>query len=53
MGDKHCFAVGTVGGDVAVDVGEVVLVGGHCLPSVFAFGVGDVEKAPNGTCTIE
>jgi hypothetical protein len=44
MGDKHCFAVGTVGGDVAVDVGEVVLlVGGHYLPSVFAFRVSDIR----------
>ena len=32
MGDKYCFAVGTVGGDVAVDVREVVLLlGGHYL----------------------
>lgn len=39
MGDKYCFAVGTVGCDVAVDVREVVpLVGGHYLLTVFAFG---------------
>lgn len=43
MGDKHCLAIGTVGSDVAVDVGEVVLlVGGHYLPSAFAFGAGRV-----------
>lgn len=39
MGDKHCFAFGTVGGDIAVDVWEIVfLVGGHYPPSAFAFG---------------
>jgi hypothetical protein len=44
MGDKHCFAVGTVGGDIAVDVREIVfLVRGHCPPRAFAFG--SVEKA--------
>jgi hypothetical protein len=34
-----------VGGDVAVDVGEVVLlVGGHYLPSVFSFGAEEVTS---------
>jgi hypothetical protein len=31
MGDKHCFAVGAVGGDVAVDVGKVVFLVGRTL----------------------
>lgn len=43
MGNKHCLAVGAVGGDVAVDVREVVvLVSGHCLGSEVAFAMMDV-----------
>jgi hypothetical protein len=45
MGDKHCLAVGTVGGDVAVDIGEVVfLVEGHYLPSVFSCSHLELER---------
>lgn len=42
MGYEHCFAVGAVGGDVAVDVREVVVLGGGHLPGVLGtFGMRD------------
>lgn len=62
MGNKHCLAVGAVGGDVAVDVREgVVLVSGHGLGREVSFAMMNVitekydlqQRATDGTVHLD